>query len=196
MTTAELCSLGQRRRRHSNWTFFAGTSGRNPLERPDGFDWIRWTISSEYAKVAHPWVAAMVRSIFAQPGSEEVWAQDARVVEQLEKRFPAAAELLESAASDILAFTTFPKPIWREVVSNNPLERLNREIRRRTDVVGIFPARASIIRLTGAVLLEQNDEWMLSRRYMSVDVLRQAQANQQAQSNEGVEPVLVGQLTA
>ncbi len=147
-------------------------------------------------KATQDWVAAMVRSIFAQPESDEVWAQHARVVEQLEKRFPAAAELLESAAPDILAFSTFPKAIWRQIWSNNPLERLNRELRRRTDVVGIFPSRDSIIRLKGAVLMEQNDEWMISRRYMSLDVLRQAQANQQAQSNEEVEPVLVGQLTA
>ena len=123
-------------------------------------------------KSAQPAVATMVRSIFAQPDAEGVREQHERVVEQLTQRFPAAAELLKEAGADLLAFTVVPKEVWRQVWSNNPLERLNREIRRRTDVVGIFPNRAAAERLIGAVLAEQNDEWADSgRRYISLEVI-------------------------
>jgi transposase-like protein len=123
-------------------------------------------------KAAQPAVATLVRSIFAQPDAVSVREQHERVVEQLSQRFPAAAELLAEAGPDILAFTFTPKEVWRQVWSNNPLERLNREIRRRTDVVGIFPDRGSALRLIGAVLAEQNDEWAdTGRRYMSLDAI-------------------------
>lgn len=125
-------------------------------------------------KSAQDMVATLVRSIFAQPSSEEVWAQHARVVKQLRKGFPEAAQMLEDAAEELLAFTAFPKEHWRQIWSNNPQERLNREIRRRTDVVGIFPQRGSIIRLVGALLSEQNDEWIIARRYMGVESLKKA----------------------
>jgi transposase-like protein len=109
-------------------------------------------------------VATLVRSIFAQPSAEEVWAQHARIVEQLAPRFREAVELLADAAPDILAFTAFPPAHWRQIWSNNPLERLNKEVRRRTDVVGIFPDRAAVLRLVGAVLAEQHDEWAVAPR--------------------------------
>jgi transposase-like protein len=121
-----------------------------------------------------PMVATLVRSIFAQGSSDEVWAQHARVVEQLEPRFPEAAALLSDAVHDVLAFTAFPQTHWRQIWSNNPLERLNKEVRRRTDVVGIFPNRPAVIRLVGAVLAEQHDEWVVTRRYMSVESLAKA----------------------
>jgi transposase-like protein len=120
-------------------------------------------------KAAQDFVAALNRSIFAQPNAKEVWEQHRRVVDQLTDRFEDAAQLLEDAAEDILAFSSFPKAHWRQIWSNNPQERLNREIRRRTDVVSIFPNREAILRLVGAVLAEQNDEWCCSRRYMSLE---------------------------
>ena len=126
------------------------------------------------ARSAQPMVAALVRSIFAQPSAEEVWAQHARVVEQLGERFGDAAVMLDDARDDILAFTAFPQLHWKQIWSNNPLERLNKEIRRRTDVVGIFPNRAAVVRLVGAVLAEQHDEWAVARRYMGVESLDRA----------------------
>ena len=122
-------------------------------------------------KAAQDLVASLVRSIFAQPDAAAVWAQHGRIVAELDARFPAAAALLAEAAPDLLAFTAFPAEHWRQVWSNNPQERLNREIRRRTDVVGIFPNRAAVIRLVGASLAEQHDEWAVARRYMSGESL-------------------------
>jgi transposase-like protein len=94
-----------------------------------------------------------------QPDADAVWAQFHRVIEELEERFPAAAQMLAEASEEILAFTAFPFAHWKQIWSNNPQERLNKEIRRRTDVVGIFPNREAGIRLIGAVLAEQHDEW-------------------------------------
>ena len=126
-------------------------------------------------KSAQSFVATMVRTIFAQPDAQTVHEQHARIVDQLQTRFPQAAALLEESGFDLLAFTSFPKEHWRQLWSNNSLERLNKEIRRRTDVVGIFPDRPSIVRLVGAVLAEQNDEWAVaSRRYMSAESINKA----------------------
>jgi putative transposase len=125
-------------------------------------------------KSAGPFVATLVRSIFAQPDADAVWAQFHRVVEQLHERFPEAAEMLEASGPDILAFTAFPFGHWKQIWSNNPQERLNKEIRRRTDVVGIFPNRDAVIRLVGMVLCEQHDEWQVVRRYMSQESLAKA----------------------
>jgi Transposase and inactivated derivatives len=125
-------------------------------------------------KSAQAMVATVVRTIFAQPDRESTWAQHAKVVAQLEEKFPAAAELLAEAGPDLLAYAGFPKEHWRQIWSNNPQERLNREIRRRTDVVGIFPNREAVLRLVGAVLAEQNDEWAVARRYMSIESLAKA----------------------
>ncbi len=125
-------------------------------------------------KSAQAMVATLVRSIFEQPDAQTTWSQHARVVEQLEAKFGDAAKMLTDAAPDVLAFTAFPKEHWRQIRSNNPQERLNKEIRRRTDVVGIFPNRAAMIRLVGAVLAEQHDEWAVARRYMSAELLTKA----------------------
>jgi transposase-like protein len=126
------------------------------------------------SKSAQPMVATLVRTIFEQPDAASVWAQHARVVEQLNERFPDAAVHLAEAATDVLAFTRFPKEHWRQIWSNNPQERLNKELRRRTDVVGIFPNRDAVIRLVGAVLAEQHDEWAVARRYMAAEGLAKA----------------------
>src|ERR1700681_906989 len=128
-------------------------------------------------KSAQGFVATMVRTIFAQPDAQTVHEQHTRIVASLEDRFPDAAALLDEAGPDLLAFTSFPKEHWRQLWSNHSLERLNREIRRRTDVVGIFPDRASIVRLVGAVLAEQNDEWAVARRYMSAESITKALAD-------------------
>jgi transposase-like protein len=125
-------------------------------------------------KSAQPWVATMVRTIFDQPDAASVRDQYGRVVEAIEARFPDAATHLDDAREDLLAFSVFPHEIWRQIWSNNPQERLNKEIRRRTDVVGIFPNRAAIIRLVGAVLAEQTDEWTEQRRYMGIELLTKA----------------------
>jgi putative transposase len=128
-------------------------------------------LATRVPKSAQPWVSTLVRTIFEQPDAASVRAQHAQVVTALEAKFPAAAAHLDDAREDILAFTAFPREIWRQVWSNNPQERLNKEIRRRTDVVGIFPGRDAIIRLVGAVLAEQNDEWTEARRYMGPEIL-------------------------
>jgi putative transposase len=125
-------------------------------------------------KSAQPWVATMVRTIFDQPDTASVQAQFGRVVQAIEAKFPDAATHLDEARDDLLAFAGFPHEVWRQIWSNNPQERLNKEIRRRTDVVGIFPNRASIIRLVGAVLAEQTDEWTEQRRYMGIEILTKA----------------------
>jgi putative transposase len=133
-------------------------------------------LMSATPKSSWGWVKALLHSVYDQPDAESVHAQFDRVVDALTEKLPTMADHLEQAHADILAFTAFPKEIWRQIWSNNPNERLNREISRRTDVVGIFPDRSSIIRLVGAVLAEQHDEWAEGRRYLGLDVLAKSQA--------------------
>jgi transposase-like protein len=125
-------------------------------------------------KASWPWVRALLHSVFDQPDAPSVHAQFDRAVETLTDKLPVVAEHLAQARADVLAFTAFPKELWRQIWSNNPQERLNREIRRRTDVVGIFPDREALIRLVGAVLAEQHDEWAEGRRYLGPEVLNRA----------------------
>src|SRR3954453_3827569 len=122
-------------------------------------------------KSSWPWVRALLHSVYDQPDAGSVHAQFDRVLDALADKLPRVAEHLEGARADVLTVTAFPQEVWRQIWSNNPSERLNREIRRRTDVVGIFPDRDSLIRLVGAVLAEQHDEWTEGRRYLGLDVL-------------------------
>ena len=124
---------------------------------------------SQVPKAASQMVAATIRTIFAQPDKQSAHEQLSRVADGLADRFPKAAEILMAAEEDILAYMAFPEPHRRRLHSTNPLERLNKDIKRRTNVVGIFPNRASLIRLVGAVLMEQNDEWAVARRYFSAE---------------------------
>ncbi len=125
-------------------------------------------------------VLAAINTAFAQDSFETASAQWRAVADQLRPKFPKLAELMDQAEADVLAFMTFPKAHRIQIHSTNPLERLNAEIKRRTDVVGIFPNEAAVTRLVGALLLEQNDEWQLQRRYMPLEPLRALADNQPA----------------
>jgi putative transposase len=118
-----------------------------------------------------PAVVAMLKTIFAQDTAEAAHARWRQVAEALRERFPKLAELMDAAREDVLAYMTFPREHWPQIASTNPLERLDGEIKRRSDVVGIFPNEPALIRLVGALMLEQNDEWAVSRRYMSLESL-------------------------
>nr|WP_282445472.1 IS256 family transposase [Micrococcus luteus] len=135
-----------------------------------------------------PAVKAMLHSVYDQPDAASVHAQFDRLLDYVSEKLPTAAEHLDAARADILAFTTFPKDVWTQVWSNNPAERLNREIRRRTDAVGIFPNRAAIVRLVGAVLAEQTDEWAEGRRYLGLEVLARCRLTTVTNTGDEVDP--------
>jgi transposase-like protein len=146
-------------------------------------------------KSSQPWVATLVRTIFDQADTAEVTAQFDRVTDALAEKLPRVAAHLDDAKADLLAFTTYPREIWRQIWSSNPQERLNKEIRRRTDVVGIFPNRDAIIRLVGAVLAEQHDEWIESRRYIGPDILAKTDPAEPTPDTPAI-PVTTEALTA
>ncbi|MCL6489680.1 MAG: transposase, partial [Alicyclobacillus mali] len=123
-------------------------------------------------------VASILRTIFAQSSQEAAREQLRRVVKELKGRFPKAMEILSDAEDDVLAFMALPFEHWRQICSTNPLERLNREMRRRMDVVGIFPNREAVLRLAGAILQEQHEEWMVARRYFSLESMAKLKPNQ------------------
>jgi putative transposase len=141
-------------------------------------------------KTSWPWVKTLLHSVYDQPDADSVHTQYDRLIDTIAEKLPAVAQHLETARADVLAFTAFPKELWRQIWSNNPQERLNREIRRRTDVVGIFPDRQSLIRLVGAVLAEQHDEWTEGRRYLGLDILAKARTTPTASTTPTDLPAL------
>ena len=129
-------------------------------------------------KSAAQLVAATIRTVFAQPEAamaRQTWRQ---IADGFRSRYPRLAALLDEAEMDVLAYLAFPSEHWRQIWSNNPLERVNREVKRRTDVVGIFPNEAAIVRLVGMILAEQHDEWQVTRRYFSAESLAKLAALQ------------------
>jgi transposase-like protein len=155
-------------------------------------------LMSATPKSSWPWVKTLLHSVYDQPDRQAVHDQYDRILDALSDKLPAVAEHLDAARADVLAFSSFPKEIWRQIWSNNPSERLNREIRRRTDVVGIFPDRGSVIRLVGAVLAEQHDEWIDGRRYLGLDVLTRSRVSLIADSTteEVTEPLAAAAISA
>ncbi|GAC1532809.1 MAG: IS256 family transposase [Candidatus Dormibacteraceae bacterium] len=132
--------------------------------------WMRNALAHVPAK-QRPAAVAMLKTIFAQDTAEAAHAQWRQVAEALRERFPRLAELMDGAREDVLAYMTFPREHWPQIASTNPLERVNGEIKRRSDVIGIFPNDRAVVRLVGALMLEQCDEWAVSRRYMSLESL-------------------------
>jgi putative transposase len=147
-------------------------------------------------KAMWPAVKAMLHSVYDQPDAAAVNAQFDRTLDYVAEKLPAVAEHLDTARADILAFTTFPKDLWQQIWSNNPNERLNREIRRRTDSVGIFPNRDAIIRLVGGVLAEQTDEWAEGRRYLGLDILARSRMRAVADTGSEVNTDTIMALSA
>jgi putative transposase len=131
-------------------------------------------------KAAQQMVGATIRTVFAQPDAKSAREQWRRVADGFRPRFPKLAELMDGAEEEVLAYAAFPGEHWQKVWSNNPLERLNKEVKRRTNVVGIFPNEAAVVRLVGAVLCEQHDEWQVGKRYFSAGSLAKLEKKEEA----------------
>ena len=132
---------------------------------------MRNALSHVSDKDQRPMVAAMIRTVFAQGNAKAASDQWRKVADRLRPKFRTLAEFMDGAETDVLAFMAFPKPHWSKLYSTNPIERLNGEVKRRTDVVGIFPNEEAILRLVGAILMEQTDEWAIQRRYMTLETI-------------------------
>jgi transposase-like protein len=137
-------------------------------------------------KAAQALVASTIRTVFAEPDPQRVRVQWRQIADSFRERFERLAALMDEAEEDVLAYLAFPPEHWRQLWSNNPQERVNREVKRRTDVVGIFPNTTALLRLVGAILSEQHDEWQTGRRYMSAESLAKL-----APPEEEVQPPLL-----
>jgi putative transposase len=135
-------------------------------------------------KAAQQMVGATIRTVFAQPDAESAREQWRRVSDGFRHRFPRLSELMNEAEEDVLAYSAFPSEHWQKIWSNNPLERVNKEVKRRTNVVGIFPNEAAVIRLVGSVLSEQHDEWQVSKRYFSVGSMAKLERKEEMQEEQ------------
>ena len=122
-------------------------------------------------------VAAMLKTIFAQESKAEAEAQWETVADALREKNEKLGAFMDASRDDVLAYMSFPREHWVQIASTNPLERVNREIKRRADVIGIFPNDPAIVRLVGALMLETNDEWAVARRYMSLESLARVTDN-------------------
>jgi transposase-like protein len=132
--------------------------------------WMRNALAHTAPK-QRPAVIAMIKPIFAQETAEAAHQQWEQVADACREKFPKLADMMDASREDVLAYMTFLKDHWAQIASINPLERVNKEIKRRADVIGIFPNDAAVIRLVEALMLEQNDEWAVSRRYMTLETL-------------------------
>jgi putative transposase len=154
----------------------AGAGKRQRHRKPNRVDcvrivhWLRNALAY-VPKGQQSMVAAALRQVFLQPGREAAHPAFRHVADQLRPRWPKLAAFMDESEHDVLAHMGFPAQHRAKLHSTNPLERLNKEVKRRADVVGIFPSEASILRLIGAVLLEANDEWQLQHRYMQVEAM-------------------------
>src|SRR5215204_2798519 len=140
-------------------------------------------------------VAAAIRTVFTQPDAEHVHEQFETIAVMLGRQLPKVEQMMRAAREDLLGFTGFPQSHWRKIWSTNPLERLNREVKRRTDVVGVFPNPAALLRLAGAVLVEAHDEWQVTaeRRYLSEHSMEQLN-KKIAETTKNVEEVAKPEL--
>jgi putative transposase len=174
---------------------------KNAIAQVLGCPWQRCTVHflrdmlGHVGKAQQPLVSGAIRQLFHAAAGTEARQRLRQVVDQLARPAPKVAELLEAAEDDLLAFYAFPRDHWSKLRSTNPLERVNREIGRRSDVVGIFPNDAALIRLAGALLLEQNDEWLVARRYLSQESLSLVLTNQDSHPHKEIDKE-VAQLEA
>ena len=175
---------------------------KNAIAQVLGAPWQRCTVHflrdmlGHVAKAHQPLVSGAIRGIFTATSGAEARQRLAHVVDQLRGVAPKVAALLEDAEPDLLAFYAFPAEHWSKLRSTNPLERVNREIGRRSDVVGIFPNDAALIRLAGALLIEQNDEWLVGRRYLSESSMHLVVAQTEDNESENIDQEEVPQLQA
>lgn len=149
-----------------------GAAGKvfNATQQRCRVHWMRNALAHVGAK-QRPAVVAMLKTIFAQESAEAAHEQWHHVADALRERYEKLAVMMDGSREEVLAYMAFPKEHWTQISSTNPLERVNKEIKRRADVIGIFPNATAVIRLVGALMLEQNDEWSVSRRYMTLETI-------------------------